>query len=300
MNLTRILEYHNAMAKIALNPSLNRAIDSLGILMIATNGYLDLWKRTALSIERECGESPLEITIRLFTDDLEEAGAWARKNLKKTKFVLVQISSYGWPEATLYRYQIFWNEFENITEDLLMYLDSDMEVLRDFTTEILPHLWTGDIALVAHPGYYELEMKVRSKSRWNMCNLVRRMKYSKFIRGGYGDWEDRAASTAFVPKSDRNVYVHGAIWFGWRSAILDLIDMLRLNVARDLESNIIAKWHDESHLNWFHNNFETTVLSPKFSGFGNYAFVMKLEPCIVSVQKNPGQGRAPTEKSVND
>jgi len=268
--------------------------------MIATNGYLELWKSTALSIERECGESSLQIRIRLFTDELEEAKAWASENLKKIKFTFVQIPSFGWPEATLYRYEIFWDEFENFTEDLLMYLDSDMKVLRDFTAEILPNSWTGDIALVAHPGYYELEKEVQSISRFNLLNLFRKIKFSKLIRGGYGDWEDRAASTAFVPKGDRDTYVHGAVWFGWRTAILELIDVLRLNVIRDLDSSIIAKWHDESHLNWFHNNFETTLLSPKFSGFENYAFVMKLEPCIVTVHKEPGEGRDPTRKIIND
>lgn len=294
-----LLEYHNAMAKTPSNPTQERALNSLGIMMIATNGYLELWKNTALSIERECGNSFLEIRIRLFTDELEEAEVWANENLKKIKLVVVQIPSYGWPEATLFRYEIFLNNFQSFTEDLLMYLDSDMEVLKDFTAEISPKSWAGDIALVAHPGYYDLEMQVKSKGRYLPSNILRKVKYSKFFRGGYGDWEDRKTSTAFVPKRHRNTYVHGAIWFGWRGAIQLLIETLRKNVLQDSESNIIAKWHDESHLNWFYNNFQTTLLTPKFSGFRSYSFVMQLEPCIITVQKKPGQGRNATKKPVN-
>ena len=85
----------------------NFAGPSLGICMIATNSYIKKWFKVASDLEKISLEKFGETTIHLFTDNASLAQRWAQENLNSIKLKVYDIQSWGWPEATLFRYKFF-------------------------------------------------------------------------------------------------------------------------------------------------------------------------------------------------
>ena len=80
--------------------------------------------------------------------------------------------------------------------------------------------------------------------------------------------------------------MHGAIWFGEKNHFLNMCRELELNTDQDYSKNIIAKWHDESHLNYFYATKNATVLSSKYSGYRPYKYLETFKPIIFTIEKN--------------
>jgi len=271
---------------------------SLGICMIATNSYIKKWFKVASDLEKISLEKFDEVTIHLFTDNASLAQRWAQKNLSTVKLKVYDIQSWGWPEVTLFRYKFFTEQSHKLNEDLLMYLDCDMRVLGDFSKKLDIDRWTSGIALVQHPGFY------RNKGLPGIADFFYDPKLVlalilKIKSGakGYGTWETNEFSTAFVPRSLRKNYFHGAVWFGRRIEFLKMCEKLALNITRDLEKNYTAIWHDESHLNNYAALNTVEKLSPEFSGVPSYKNLRKLEFFIITEEKRFGEGRTPTDLS---
>jgi hypothetical protein len=82
------------------------------------------------------------------------------------------------------------------------------------------------------------------------------------------------------------VYVCGATWFGKRNSIIDLCISLSLRIKEDLSRDILAKFHDESHLNWFAANSAFSLVDPKFCYDENYPQLGGIKPTLVAVDKS--------------
>ena len=78
--------------------------------MVATNKYIELWKKCALDLEKHAFLESDTVTIHLFTNKNIEAENWAKLNLKRIHLQTHLIEGYGWPEATLFRFK-FINTF---------------------------------------------------------------------------------------------------------------------------------------------------------------------------------------------
>lgn len=263
--------------------------------MVATNEYLSRWFDTAVSLEQSAFLGCKNVSIHLFTNRLQEAQNWAPFNLRRIKLVLHQIDAWGWPEATLFRYQFIDDSSDALCEDILMYLDSDMQVIQDFATEVFTSDWNEGLALVQHPGYYRNSgLRGFYDYLTNPKMLLRDKLY--LIRGnsGLGAWEENRESSSFVEPSKRKTYVHGAVWFGRRRPFLKMCRVLATNVSKDLEIGYIARWHDESHLNWYYATRPCTVLDVRYSWFKGFKNLRNINPLICTVEKLNGEGREPT------
>jgi hypothetical protein len=117
---------------------------------------------------------------------------------------------------------------------------------------------------------------------------------------GLGSWEENALSTAYVDPKQRRKYVHGAVWFGKRESFLMMCRILSENVSCDEANGYIAKWHDESHLNWFLAKFGATVLTCELSGVASYKHLSGINMRILTVEKELGEGRSPTKLTEVD
>ena len=100
-----------------------------------------------------------------------------------------------------------------------------------------------------------------------------------------GTYETRPASTAYVARNEGKKYLHANPFGGSREEVLKTISTIRKNIEIDLEKGIIARWHDESHLNRYYiNNPPTLTLSP------SYAYPqgrdLKWKPKIMHLKKN--------------
>ncbi|KKL15929.1 hypothetical protein LCGC14_2500660, partial [marine sediment metagenome] len=85
----------------------------------------------------------------------------------------------------------------------------------------------------------------------------------------YGPFESNKRSTAYVPKEKQLglKYIQGFFWGGETNETLKMINLLSENVEKDIENEIIAVWHDESHLNYYSsiNSDNFNYLSPSFA-----------------------------------
>lgn len=152
-----------------------------------------------------------EIEVHLFIDELGEYHGSDR-----VKVIQDLIPSYGFPEATLYRYRIMTSKTYNV--DYIYYMDVDMSICAEVGDEILQ-----DIMVVYHPGF--------------------------FASGG-GSWGDNKSSTSYTHPKYRRIYVAGGFQGGAYEMYYRLMKRLSKNIDEDERNGgVMAEWHDETHLN---------------------------------------------------
>jgi hypothetical protein len=242
-------------------------------MTIATNIYVDYWEEMIESLEKVYF-SDVTCTLHIFTDQIEKAKTVGNR-VKKISVEVHEIPAYGWPDATLRRYEIFHKHKEKLNQDVLMHLDADMLFLDNVVDEIFSSVSLEDIALVAHPGFWNIKDSWKTKIK----NLV------KNEIGAKGSWEDRAKSSAYVPRELRKRYVCGGVWIGKRDSLLNLIERLAINVELDRDKGIEAVWHDESHLNAWAARNAYGLLSPRYCYVNEYDQLADLKPGILAVTK---------------
>jgi hypothetical protein len=167
-----------------------------------------------------------------------------------------------------------------------MYLDADMFIHGDFIKKIFLDIKNFEIALVQHPGFSIINSArgyLNAATDWKILkaailNLPRAPWH-------LGTWETRAESRAFVDIEKRKRYVHGAVWFGRPAAFASMCNLLSLNVERDRQKELIAIWHDESHLNWYAAHHEVGILGSEYSWVKRYRNIKSVIPLISTIDK---------------
>jgi hypothetical protein len=228
------------------------------------------------------------MNIYLFTDRLSEAEEFA-STLENIKIKIMQIPSYGWPDATLFRYHIMsevddaWYE-----SDVLMYLDADMLVVSELDTEQILRSGEMGMNLVAHPGFYRgdsLPATTRLKLAFRKPKSLIHDALLLLTQGGLGFWETRKASRAYLSRRLRSRYLCGGVWWANKSDFLEFCRELAADVYLDAEKGITAIWHDESHLNRWAGHNDYVVQPPTYCYVPTYLWLEKLQPVIEAVDK---------------
>jgi histo-blood group ABO system transferase len=199
---------------------------NIGLLIIATNKY-DVFVKPLIESARNFFLKNHKVTFYVFTDSpkLIDLG---------DDVILINQEHKPWPYMTLLRYKIFNHNKDRFSnEDFLYYIDADMLFFDEVGDEIL-----GDLVATIHPGFL----------------------------GGRGTPEEfNHASTAYVSRQENMTYFAGGFNGGERTNFLKMSEVIDKNIDIDLEKNIIAIWHDESHINrYFINNKPTLTLSPSY------------------------------------
>jgi hypothetical protein len=230
----------------------------INIFTIATNKYKTFLNPFYKSFnEKFLLEEQKQFYI--FTDDINHEVFYN----KNTKGIL--INHEQWPHITLNRYKNIKSILNNLTDDndLCFFVDADMEVVEDIAKILLPSekKYIG----VLHPG-----------------NVTRSMNESL---------ETNPNSSAYVDVSTihpSNPYIQGCLWGARKKDFEYMINTLDEMVKKDLNSNIIAKWHDESHLNKFKllNEKEFAYLTPDFCYPENWSLPESIERTIIHKDKN--------------
>ncbi len=125
----------------------------------------------------------------------------------------------GWPDATLYRYHVILEQQDHLDHDYLFLVDADMRFEAAVGPEIL-----SPLTATRHPGFVTAER--------------RELPY-----------ERRPRSAACVPTNRGSVYYAGGFVGGRRDLFLELARTIAVAIDRDDEAELVAQWHDESHLN---------------------------------------------------
>lgn len=227
-----------------------------------------------------------KIQWMIFTDDIISFEQTLKSDSLLT-FTFVEIQSLGWPDATLLRYEIFTKSSTQILGENIAYLDADMRFI-DRPSFFEPD-WPAQASLVLtrHPGYYLqgaqgfLLLLMRSPK-----TLIRLVKI-RIIEGGLGTWERHKTSQAFLKRAKRKTYVCGGFWFGERERVLSMCKILSQRTRKDISERIIARFHDESHLNWYLSNYsDIQLLSPENCFAEDYPNLVRVKKRIIAIEKS--------------
>jgi hypothetical protein len=154
-----------------------------------------------------------EIIYLIHTDSTRK---WDSHNV-----ILNIIENEPWPNPTLKRFHYFLL-LEKIIEnsDFTFYIDVDSLFLNIID---LPLNEMNGIIPTLHPGFY----------------------------GKVGTPERNPRSKAYLPVDSDNLYFCGGFFGGDSKSFIEMSKTIKKNIDDDLDAGIIAKWHDESHLNHY-------------------------------------------------
>ena len=226
---------------------------SICAVVIATNNYAEY---AANLIDSLLQTQDQHLTIHLFTDHL-----LLNRNSTYETVTTHTIYHEPWPMITLRKFEFLSDISEEITSTHIIYIDADALAKSDFS-EICE---STEITFVSHPGF------------WRPGEAM----------SGSGTWEDNLDSLAYVPPTERKKYICGGVWFGPSFKILKMCSLLASRVNKDLQKKVIAIWHDESHLNWFHAKFHSLATTPSYAFVDEYTHLESLFPKIQMLEKPP-------------
>jgi hypothetical protein len=241
----------------------------LTIFVIATKNYVDYAAKLVESIAI-LGETDFHLQVILLTDDVLTASRIASPR-DEDEVLVREIKSFGWPEATLYRFDLMADNWSTVRGSLVMYMDADTRFVSAFTySDLLTNVAESEsgMVLVRHPGYFK---------RFFLVKLI--------VKSRFGPWENNSASAAFMPFCQRGHYVCGGVYWGNPEAFHALCVMMASNIQRDETFNVRAKHNDESHLNFWLSQNPSKTVSPKWAFAAGYRNLKGIDPIIEVIHK---------------
>lgn len=175
----------------------------------------------------------------------------------------------SWPEATLLRYEAYQPISHEVSSgaDFVAHIDADMLVNGRLSNSLFRKLRNREVAFALHPGWYRPKNPI-SRAIYYLRASERRVSDRRVVEenGGLGHWEISKKSRAFVPLNRRADYVCGGFWIAKANFFPQLVENLAQRIQIDLENNVIARWHDESHVNaWCSENpAKRKILGPQY------------------------------------
>ena len=231
----------------------------VAICFIGTGEYLNFLPNYYENLEKYFLPNA-EKTILVFTD--------GELNETPDNLIPYYQEHLEWPYITLTRFEIIQKAKDIISQnDWFVFIDADALVVDTITEEEFFDN-TKSFFGVHHPCHY-LQMPPHDQLP--------------------GAFEINPLSRACITDNDdTSVYYQGCLWGGKVPAVLDMIGELEDWIKKDLDDNVIAVWHDESHLNKFfiQNKDNVHLLGPSFAYPEVFETYCNFEPKIVHLAKN--------------
>lgn len=204
----------------------------IGILYICTGEYKVFWKDFYISCEKFLLPKHKKYYY-VFTDANK---IYNEEN--DPSIIKIFQKNLWWPNNTLMRYNMFLKQQDKLSKmDYVFFFNANLIIVDDIWEEILPI--TEWIVVTLHPWFY------------NKTNT----EFS---------YDRNPHSTAYIPKWKWEIYIAG--WLNWWKTknFFNLSKQINNNVKIDLKKWIIAKWHDESHINKYIIWKKYKLLNPWF------------------------------------
>jgi histo-blood group ABO system transferase len=214
---------------------------TIGIILICTGKYIGYVKNTIKNINSKFLINYNKIYY-IITDNLD----FFSDITTQFNVVLKYIYKKGFPNDTLYRYNYMLLVKEHLEENTqyMFYFDVDMDILDYVENDILPNYITPLLG-TRHPGFI----------------MEHPFQYA------YGSPDNNPLSTAYIPFDKRiNNYIAGGFNGGITKYFLKMAEYIDNNIKIDDSNNVVALWHDESHLNNYYSFNETMfkILQPEY------------------------------------
>lgn len=184
------------------------------------------------------------------------------ESFNKPNVIKTHQEKLGWPFDTLMRFNMFVTRREELLEfDYVFFFNANMKILKEMSSlDVLPTIEDNWLVSVEHPGYPD--------SR--------------------GPLESRIESTAYINPLTNTQYRQGCLFGGASKEFINMIDELDRNVSIDLEKDIIAIWHDESHMNRYFVDNKPKTLKPNYAYPENWQFNGEKICIQIDKSKYPG------------
>lgn len=233
----------------------------IAILYVATGRYITFWEDFYKTCE-EFFVKDAQKTYFVFTDS-EKIFAQNNENVIK-----IHQEKLGWPYDTLMRFKMFLSQEDKLKEhDYIYFFNANMKFISEIGTEVLPTEEHCGLVAGKHPGYYKCAV-----DDYPYCRNEK--------------------SLAYIPYGKGKVYVQGCLNGGTKDAYLELCRVCLDNTQKDLDNNVIAEVHDESHLNKYVEDKNILILPcnylyPVGSYYPEFCDDIK---CIQRVKDTPKYG----------
>lgn len=209
----------------------------VGILYICTGKYDIFWKDFYLSAERHFLQNQSDtLEYYVFTDSPQIYDEDNNKHIHRIKQ-----KNLGWPDNTLKRFHMFLKIKQQLLQetDFLFFCNANLLFKQDIGHEIIPSKEDNQLVGTIHPGFY-------SSSN------------SEFT------YERRENSKAYIPVREGTHYYAGGFSGGYTEVYLQLCETIKSWVDLDCSNDIVAVWHDESHINKYFLKHPPFTLSPAY------------------------------------
>ena len=196
-------------------------------------------------------------------------------------FICNEVAHKEWPYITLERFDTVTPSYSNAQyfnmrdDDWIIFLDADTRVVADISLEE----FFGDALNDPNKKYIGVH---------HPCHYLKFPPHDKYP----GAFETNPLSKSAINEEDweRGVYFQGCLWGARVSSWLTICNELSDRIYEEHKNKVIAKWHDESHLNkFFMEHFdEVHVLGPEYAYPEVFAdaCVGHFEPKIVHLAKD--------------
>jgi hypothetical protein len=173
----------------------------------------------------------------------------------------------NWPYITLTRFEIINKAREEIiNHDWLVFLDAD--------TLVIDKILENDF--ISNKPFFGVH---------HPCHYLKMPPHDTYP----GAFEINSNSSACINESlDCSVYFQGCFWGGKVPKILEMIDDLQKKVNQDINNNVIAIWHDESHLNRYfaEHQSEVKIFGPEYAYPEVFSEYCNFNPKIIHLAKD--------------
>ena len=209
----------------------------IGMLYLCTGPYSLFWEDYYKSFEKYFLED-IEKHYFVFTDNVDSINTFGSDRVN-----VIHIDPLPWPLITLLRFNYFLSIEDQIKNmDYLMFSNANVVCCtKIMPEEFLPRDEKAEtMFFVRHPGH------------------CKGMKYNF-------PYDRQRKSKAYIPYNCGKDYVIGAMFGGKTQNFLKMCHTCKERIEDDLKHNIIAKWHDESHMNRYivgHSEFR--ILHPGY------------------------------------
>lgn len=231
-----------------ISTSTNETYYNIGVIIVATGKYINFIPRL-LEAGKKYFLSKHNVTFFIMTNEPYAP----EKNV-----ILLYQPHMAWPYSTMLRYKAYL-EYRKYYEynDYLFFMDADLVYADEIDETIL-----GETVATLHPAfvnphYAQINAKKYPHIIFNPEDWViqkDRYEYECF----------NEESTAYLESGE--YYFYGALFGGKSTVILNIIDSIYKNMKTDFKRGIIARWHDESHLNkYFNTHLPEKILPPLYA-----------------------------------
>lgn len=205
----------------------------VAILYICTGKYDVFWKDFFISAERFFLPNYLKEYF-VFTDANLIFGENENSNIHK-----IFQENLGWPNNTLLRFEMFHTQKEKLKcFDYIFFMNANLLFIEEVKNDLIDQ--EKNLIVVKHPGFYNKQPKDFT-------------------------YERSKKSTAYIPFNEGMYYVAGGFNGGKSEHYLELIRILKSKIELDSKNDIIAIWHDESHLNrYIIDRSDLQILDPSY------------------------------------